>query len=56
MEVVLITIVLALAALGGFSVLAALTPNESDNKTLQTILSTINVLGMNIIKAKNKLG
>jgi|TARA_Y100000592_G_C5363648_1_gene264896 NADH:ubiquinone oxidoreductase subunit 3 (subunit A) len=55
MELVITIIVLALAVFGGFSILAAITPNESDNKKVQAILSTINGLGMNILKAKNQI-
>jgi NADH:ubiquinone oxidoreductase subunit 3 (subunit A) len=55
MELVITIIVLALAVFGGFSILAAITPNESDNKKVQVILSTINGLGMNILKAKNQI-
>jgi|TARA_R100001163_G_scaffold50783_1_gene38209 NADH:ubiquinone oxidoreductase subunit 3 (subunit A) len=55
MELIITIIVLALAVFGGFSILAAITPNESDNKKVQAILSTINGLGMNILKAKNQI-
>ena len=55
MELVITIIVLALAVFGGFSILAAITPNEADNKKVQAILTAINTLGMNILKAKNKL-
>ncbi len=55
MEFIITIVVLALAVFGGFSIFAAITPNESDNKTVQGILTTINLFGMNIIKAKNKL-
>ena len=55
MELGITIIVLALAVFGGFSILAAITPNESDNKKVQAILSTINGLGMNILKAKNQI-
>lgn len=48
-------VVLALAVFGGFSILAAITPNEADNKKVQAILTAINTLGMNVLKAKNKL-
>jgi len=54
-EFIITIVVLALAVFGGFSIFAAITPNESDNKTVQCILTTINLFGMNIIKAKNKL-
>ena len=56
MEFIITIVVFALAVFGGFSIFAAITPNQSDNKTVQAILTTINVFGMNIIKAKNKLG
>ena len=55
MELIISVIVIALTVLGGFSVLAALTPNESDNKALKIILTTINAFGMNVLKAKNKI-
>ena len=55
MELVITIIVLALAVFGGFSILAAITPNESDNKKVQAILTAINGLGMNILKAKNQI-
>ena len=55
MTLIITVIVIALAVLGGFSVLAAVTPNEADNKKLQGILTAINTLGMNVLKAKNKL-
>ena len=52
MELIITIVVLALAGFGGFSILAAITPNEADNKKVQAILTAINVFGMNIIKAK----
>ena len=55
MGLIITIIVLALAVFGGFSILAAITPNEADNKKVQAILTAINALGMNILKAKNKL-
>ena len=55
MELIITIIVLALAVFGGFSILAAITPNENDNKKVQAILTAINTLGMNVLKAKNKL-
>ena len=55
MGLIITIIVLALAVFGGFSILAAITPNEADNKKVQAILTAINTLGMNVIKAKNKL-
>jgi|TARA_Y100000033_G_scaffold35650_1_gene34450 NADH:ubiquinone oxidoreductase subunit 3 (subunit A) len=55
MQLVITIVVLALAVFGGFSILAAITPNESDNKKVQAILTAINGLGMNILKAKNQI-
>ena len=55
MGLIITIVVLALAVFGGFSILAAITPNENDNKKVQAILTAINTLGMNILKAKNKL-
>tara|TARA_R100001224_G_C3950453_1_gene125539 strand:- start:71 stop:244 length:174 start_codon:yes stop_codon:yes gene_type:complete len=55
MGLIITIIVLALAVFGGFSILAAITPNEADNKKVQTILTAINTLGMNVLKAKNKI-
>jgi len=37
MTLIITVIVVALAVLGGFSVVAAVTPNEADNKKLQGI-------------------
>ena len=55
MGLIITIIMLALAVFGGFSILAAITPNEADNKKVQAILTAINTLGMNVLKAKNKL-
>ena len=55
MGLIIIIVVLALAVFGGFSILAAIPPNEADNKKVQAILTAINTLGMNVLKAKNKL-
>jgi|TARA_R100000426_G_C4749520_1_gene82771 NADH:ubiquinone oxidoreductase subunit 3 (subunit A) len=55
MGLIITIVVLALAVFGGFSILAAITPNEADNKKVQAILTAINTLGMNVLKAKNKL-
>ena len=55
MGLIITIVVLALAVFGGFSILAAITPNEADNKKVQVILTAINTLGMNVLKAKNKL-
>ena len=55
MGLIITIVVLALAVFGGFTILAAITPNEADNKKVQAILTAINTLGMNVLKAKNKL-
>ena len=55
MGLIITIVVLALAVFGGFSILAAITPNEADNKKVQAILTAINTLGMKVLKAKNKL-
>ena len=55
MGLIITIVVLALAVFGGFSILAAITPTEADNKKVQAILTAINTLGMNVLKAKNKL-
>ena len=55
MGLIITIVVLALAVFGGFSILAAITPNEADKKKVQAILTAINTLGMNVLKAKNKL-
>lgn len=41
------------AAIGGFAVLATMTPNETDNKIVKRILDAINFMGANIGMAKN---
>ena len=38
---------------GGFAILASLTPNKSDDRMVQMILDVVNFLGANIGKAKN---
>jgi hypothetical protein len=38
---------------GGFSVLATMTPNKSDNQVVDTIMRVINLLGANVGKSKN---
>ena len=38
---------------GGFAVLASLTPNKSDDRIVQIILDFVNFLGANFGKAKN---
>jgi hypothetical protein len=48
------TIAVAIPAiLGGFATLATLTPNTSDDKIIQKILDIVNMLGLNVGKAKN---
>jgi hypothetical protein len=43
----------AMMIVGGFAVVATQTPNQSDNKVLQMVLTFINFLGANIGKAAN---
>ena len=38
---------------GGFAVIASLTPNKSDDRIVQMILDVVNFLGANFGKAKN---
>ena len=38
---------------GGFAVVASLTPNKSDDRIVQMILAMVNFLGANFGKAKN---
>tara|TARA_R100000231_G_scaffold91838_1_gene69133 strand:- start:54 stop:230 length:177 start_codon:yes stop_codon:yes gene_type:complete len=38
---------------GGFSILATLTPNEADNMLVDKLMKMINLLGANLGKAKN---
>ena len=38
---------------GGFAVIASMTPNKSDDRIVQTILVMVNFLGANFGKAKN---
>ena len=38
---------------GGFAVLASLTPNKSDDRIVQIILDIVNFVGANVGKAKN---
>ena len=38
---------------GGFAVIALMTPNKSDDRIVQTILDMVNFLGANFGKAKN---
>ena len=38
---------------GGFAILASMTPNKSDDKIVQKALNVINFIGANFGKAKN---
>ena len=38
---------------GGFAVIASMTPNKSDDRIVQIILDVVNFLGANFNKAKN---
>ena len=38
---------------GGFAVIASMTPNKSDDRVVQIILDMVNFLGANFGKAKN---
>ena len=53
MEIITL-IVCIFAAIGLCSVVAAFTPNESDNAYLQKLWDFINFLGANVYKAINK--
>tara|TARA_R100000152_G_C6738587_1_gene162552 strand:+ start:885 stop:1076 length:192 start_codon:yes stop_codon:yes gene_type:complete len=49
-----VSILSAVASIvGGFAVLASLTPNKSDDRIVQMILDVVNFLGANFGKAKN---
>ena len=39
---------------GIFAAIAAITPNKSDDKVAQLLLDLINMLGLNVGKAKNE--
>jgi len=43
----------ALMIVGGFALLAAKTPNKSDDRIVQVILDVINFVGANFGKSKN---
>lgn len=47
------TITAVTSIVGGFAILATLTPNKADDKIAQVLLDGINFLGGNIGKAKN---
>ena len=38
---------------GGFAVIASMTPNKSDDRIVQMILDMVNFIGANFGKAKN---
>ena len=44
---------IAVMVIGTFAAVAAITPNESDNKIAQFLLDLINKLGFNVGNAKN---
>ena len=49
-----VSILSAVASIvGGFAVIASLTPNKSDDRIVQMILDVVNFLGANFGKAKN---
>ena len=49
-----VSILSAVASIvGGFPVIASLTPNKSDDRIVQMILDVVNFLGANFGKAKN---
>ena len=55
MEQIITIVIILLAVVGGFSIVAAFTPNQSDNAIVQKVWSTINVLGANFFNAANKI-
>ena len=44
---------IALNLVGAFAVVATMTPNDSDNKFVDSIFKVINILGANFGKASN---
>lgn len=44
---------IALEVVGIFSIVATMTPNDSDNKVVEFVLKIINAVGGNFGKAKN---
>jgi len=49
-----VSILSAVASIvGGFAVIASLTPNKSDDRIVQIILDIVNFLGANFGKASN---
>lgn len=47
-------VVIGLAVLGVASTVATMTPNKADDWIVQMLLNVVNVIGMNVGKAKNK--
>lgn len=45
---------IALLLVGAFSILATMTPNQTDNKIANALMKIVNFLGANFGKAKNK--
>ena len=46
----------ATSVVGSMAIVATLTPNKSDDKIVQKVLSIINFIGANVGKAKNNNG
>lgn len=44
---------IGLTVIGAASVIATKTPNKSDDEVMQKVLSVVNILGMNVGKARN---
>ena len=44
----------ATSIVGGFALIATLTPNKSDDKIVEALLKLINFLGANVGNAKNR--
>lgn len=42
-----------ISVVGGFALLATLTPNRSDDRIVQIILDVVNFLGANLGRSKN---
>jgi len=53
-DVLVIWLPVATSVVGSFALIAALTPNKSDDKIVQWLLDIVNFLGANIGKAANK--
>jgi len=41
------------SVVGGFSVIATMTPNKSDNQVVDMMMRVVNFLGANVGKSKN---